>query len=158
MATPSRFSELCADLLCAGVAVRFTASGPSMAPTIRDGEVVTVEPARPHELVAGDVVLYAGRRGLTAHRVVSRLRGPEPAFLARGDAPGSTEELVRGGQMLGRVRKVEGRGRAAEVAPRPWTARIALGLGVRAVMRRLRLLGAWEPAGPDVDRMSGNGS
>jgi hypothetical protein len=146
MATPTRFTELCADLLCTGVAVRFTARGPSMAPTIRDGEVVTVEPVRPHDVAAGDVVFYAGRRGLTAHRVVSRLRGPEPAFLARGDAPGSTEELVLGGQVLGRVRQVERRGRATDVAPRPWAARIALGLGVRAALRRLaaraRRLGA----------------
>jgi hypothetical protein len=158
MTSPIRFDELCAELLCAGIAVRFTARGPSMAPTIRDGEVVTMEPVRPNEVAAGDVVLYAGRRGLTAHRVLEALQGREPAFRARGDAPGSTEELVHGGRLLGRVREVERRGRAMDVAPRPWAARIALGLGIRAVLRQLatRARRLWAAGGPDVDKLSGN--
>ena len=158
MTSPIRFDELCAELLCAGVAVRFTARGPSMVPAIRDGEVVTVEPTRPRDVAFGDVVLYASRRGLTAHRVVGTLQGPEPAFRARGDAPGSTEELVRGEQLLGRVRQVERRGRATDVAPRPWTARIALRLGIRAVLRQLatRARRLWAAGGSDVDRLSGN--
>ena len=159
MTSPVRFDELCADILCAGIAVRFTARGSSMAPTIRDGEVVTVEPVGPRDGDTGDVVLYASRRGLTAHRVVGKRQGPEPAFLARGDAPGSAEEPLHGEQMLGRVQQVERNGRVTDVAPRPWTRRVALGLGVRAALRRLAGRALHRTArGPVVDRLSGNRS
>jgi signal peptidase len=107
------FSSLCADLLRDGTAVRFTATGSSMWPTIRDGDVITVVPARASELAVGDVVLYETPRGLTAHRVIRRVQDAGESLRVRGDTPGSTDEVVGRRQLLGRVGAVErdGRGR-----------------------------------------------
>ncbi len=107
------FGEICADLLRAGHAVRFTATGGSMAPTIRAGDVLTIRPLDPRDLRAGDVAFYETARGLTAHRIVERLPGTPSTFRAQGDAPGSEEEVVAERQLLGRVVKAERRSRLA---------------------------------------------
>ncbi len=102
MPSHGTFATLCAELLRSGRRVRFRASGASMAPVLRDGDVVTVAPVRPEDVAPGDVLLYAAPRGLTAHRVTGRL--PDGAgFRARGDAPGSDEEHVAPDQVLGRL-------------------------------------------------------
>jgi hypothetical protein len=97
-----------------------------MSPAIRDGDVVTVAPVGLQAIRRGDVLLYANERGLTAHRVIGRLRGPEVAFRVRGDAVGSPAERVAAGRVLGRVEVVERHGREHPVggAPSP-LARLA---------------------------------
>jgi hypothetical protein len=57
------FAELTTDLLRQGCAVRFTATGGSMAPTVRDGETVRCEPVDPARVRPGDIVLYRLRPG-----------------------------------------------------------------------------------------------
>jgi len=132
-----RFTELCVELLNAGVPVRFTATGPSMAPTIHDGDVITVAPARVDEIEAGDVTLYAAPRGLTAHRVVARTGGPTPAFVTRGDAPGSEDALVAGKTLLGRVLRVERRRfRVSDLRLTRWMARVSFVRGWCEAVRR----------------------
>jgi len=75
-----------------------------MHPTIRDGEIITVEPAAPERLKWGEIVLYRVGEALLAHRVVGLRRGNRyPQFLVRGDAPGARDEGVTAGQILGRV-------------------------------------------------------
>lgn len=112
MSTRRAFASLCTDLLQAGQPVCFRASGSSMAPTLRDGDLVTVAPVRVAEVRSGDVLLYATARGLTAHRVLQRLPGGSTtSFRTRGDAPGSAEEQIEAGQVLGRVEAVRRNGR-----------------------------------------------
>jgi hypothetical protein len=137
------FSELCVDLLRAGLPVRFTATGPSMAPTIRDGDVITVAPARAEEIAAGEIALYAAPRGLTAHRVVARIEGSSPAFEARGDARGSLGAPVDGGKLLGRVLRVERRRslRASDLALLRWIAGTSFGRCLRKARARLKRSG-----------------
>ncbi len=113
MAAAPPFSPLCADLLRAGQTVRFAATGTSMAPAIRDGDVLTVEPVPASQVRLDDVVLYLAPRGLTAHRVVGTLAGA--AFEACGDAPGSPVERVPEAAVLGRVTRVERRPRSFAV-------------------------------------------
>jgi hypothetical protein len=107
VASGSRFSALCVDLLQAGIAVRFTATGPSMAPTIRDGDVITVAPLQSREIADGEVVLYRNARGLTAHTVTGRINAPAEAFCVRGASSGSGAEAVARAQILGRLTTVE---------------------------------------------------
>ncbi len=132
------FRELCADLLRAGHAVRFTAAGTSMNPSIRAGDILVVGPATVGHVRTGDVVLYQAPRGLTAHRVVGL--GEQPGVLrCRGDAPGSEDEAVTAEQLLGRVDDVE-RPRLTGSADRRRSARFVAWLlaRARAVDRRLR--------------------
>ncbi len=125
---------MCVDLLRAGQTVRFTATGTSMTPAIRHGDVLTVVPVPATELRPDDVVLYLSARGLTAHRVVRRLSAAPAAFEARADAPGSPLERVPEAAVLGRVTRVER-------TPRTFTARLAAAgeRGVRLTARLVRL-------------------
>ena len=124
------FGDLCLALLREGHSVRFRAAGLSMAPSIEDGDVITVAP--PTTAVRrGDVLLYLSGGRLTAHRVIGRVRGGEPLLRMRGDAPGWEEERVRLDAILGRVESVEREGLL--VPARGPVARYAAGLA-----RRLR--------------------
>jgi hypothetical protein len=107
MSSALRFSALCADLLQAGIAVRFTATGPSMAPTIRDGDVVTVVPLDSRRVAEGEIVLYRNARGLTAHRVTATLGGPGEVCRVQGASAGSEAERVGRVQIFGRLTAVE---------------------------------------------------
>ena len=141
MLRPPRFSDVCAALLRGGTPVRFAATGSSMSPAIRDGDVITVEPVRAEAVAVGDVVLYAGARGLIAHRVLEARRAGDKAFLARGDARGSTGERVGADQLLGRVASVE------RPAGRPILRQLA-----RAARRWTRGARRILDARPDQDR------
>lgn len=64
------FDQLISGLLRDGYSVRFVATGDSMYPSIRSGDMLEVEPAAASDLRAGDVVLTRAPRGLTAHRII----------------------------------------------------------------------------------------
>jgi hypothetical protein len=130
------FGEVCLALLREGQSVRFRAAGLSMAPSIRDGDVITVAPLTA-AVRRGDVLLYRAGGRLTAHRVIARGRGGDALFRVRGDAPGWEEERVAWGDVLGRVVEVERDGR--KVAPRGALARRVDSLA-RRVGKRLRRL------------------
>lgn len=126
------FSSLCADLLQSGQPVSFRASGSSMVPTLRAGDLVTVVPVGVADIRPGDVLLYATARGLTAHRVLRTLPGDSHrTFRTRGDAPGSTEEQVEASQVLGRVESLRRNGRDRRLRRR-------LALPLLTITRRLR--------------------
>ncbi len=112
------FRPLCADLLAAGRTVRFLATGTSMYPAIQDGDWVTVEPLRPEPLKRGDVVLYRGERGITAHRVTGSAmdRGALATLFVRADNGGAPAEHVDPGRVLGRVVSVERGARRSDPA------------------------------------------
>lgn len=122
--------------------VRFTATGASMAPAIRAGDVLRVEPVAPTAVRLGDVVLYASLRGLTAHRVVEA-SDSAGMLRCRGDARGSELESVRTQEVLGRVTGVE--------AGETWRALPLLRLGLRLLglgARSRALLPEAKPANP----------
>ncbi len=144
------FAELSAEVLGASASIRFRAHGSSMSPFIREGDILTVDPAHPRELVRGDVVLYrsAGGRAV-AHRLLGRRGG---RLLIRGDADAGECERVRPEKILGIVVQVERGGRklppnslirrttALLWAATPTAARrVVLGIGRR--LRGSRLTG-----------------
>ncbi len=130
--------DLTTELLSRGTTVRFRPSGRSMYPSIREGELVTVEPVLASEVTLGDIVLYRSERGLIAHRVVQVTRpqaqsSPNRAaglslrassspdakvFRLQGDASLSCDEPVGAHQILGRVIGVERDGRSVALASR----------------------------------------
>ena len=130
--------DLTTELLSQGATVRFRPSGRSMYPSIREGEVITVEPVQISDVKLADIVLYRSQRGLIAHRVIQVSRsqaelnayraagfslrassGPDEwVFRLRGDASLSCDEPVEAEQILGRVIGVERNGRSITLATR----------------------------------------
>lgn len=110
--------ELLQAVLARGAPFRFRASGPSMFPFIRDGDVVTVAPlqgTRPHW---GEVVacIRPGQDRLVIHRVVGR-RGN--SYLVKGDAASGVDGLVQELDILGRVIRIERRGAEVRIGLGP---------------------------------------
>lgn len=109
--------DLLQAVLDKGASFRFRAKGYSMTPFVRDGDVVTVAPPAGRSPAFGDVAAFlrpdTGK--LVVHRVIGRRGG---AFLMRGDSTEETDGYVPAVQVLGRVIRVERRGK-----------RVRLGLG-----------------------------
>jgi signal peptidase I len=76
-----------------------------MHPTIRHGDVITVEPVAPSRLKKGDIVLYRLHTGFIAHRIVTikERDGFGLTFLLRGDASTTCDTPVEPEQILGKV-------------------------------------------------------
>jgi len=147
-------ADLCEELLRQGKSVRFHAPGRSMYPTIRESELITVEPIEPPCVKVGDIVLYRHDRSVVAHRVV-RINSSEPetppscmldsrhlslvtrhSFVTRDDTWGKQNALVEGEQILGKVVRVERNGR--EISP--YTRKAKLRLLIHTLGSRLERL------------------
>lgn len=75
--------------------------GNSMEPTLQVGEEIVVEATRRPRI--GDVILYRGRSGLVAHRVI--LAAPwAQHFVHAGDRPGSKALVANRNAVIGRAR------------------------------------------------------
>ena len=121
------FPDITAELLEGGHSIRFQAPGRSMHPTIRDGETITVEPVTPSGVKVGDILLYRGKSGVIAHRVVQIERenthapagssslSPHHSFLLRGDASFNCDYPVKPEQILGKVVSVERDGKSIDL-------------------------------------------
>ena len=114
--------HLTTELLSQGTTVRFRPSGRSMYPSIREGELVTVEPVVASDVTLGDIVLYRSERGLIAHRVVgsspTQSSVLSPHYCLQGDASLCCDQPVEAHQILGRVIGVERNGRSIALASR----------------------------------------
>ena len=119
------FTDVTTGLLRQGYGVRFYAKGWSMYPTIKDGEMITVEPVVPSQVRRGDILLYHNGKGMIAHRVVriarkKALLNPQDSvlgtvFILRGDASSTCDEPVEADQVLGKVVSVEQNGRLIDL-------------------------------------------
>ena len=129
------FNDSIAELLRDGYSVRFCASGNSMQPAIKDGEVITIKPVIPSQVKRGVIVLYRNHNGVIAHRVVAvnqvniqpsaigeqetcgtSILDPQSSslrtfFMLRGDASSNFNESVEASHVLGKVVSVERAGR-----------------------------------------------
>jgi hypothetical protein len=114
------FADLASFHLDAGQTVRFQASGQSMWPFIRDGDVVTVAPLGSAEARLGELIFYrAPGGGLRLHRLI-RKRRDGLVFLPKGDAARWLNEgWLDGTQILGRVTAVERCGRMIPIGGWP---------------------------------------
>ncbi len=99
------FAYLSGDLLSLGLGVRFRVPGTSMHPTIRHGDLITVEPVSPANLERGDIILYRLQDSFIAHRIVSieERNGCGLTLILRGDAAVSDDSPVKPEQVLGKV-------------------------------------------------------
>ncbi len=110
--------DLTTELLSRGNTVRFRPSGRSMYPSIREGELIPVEPVRASDVKLADIVLYRSERGPIAHRVVEIASRDSRVFRLQGDASLSCDQPVEAHRILGRVVGVQRSGRSVALASR----------------------------------------
>ncbi len=124
--------DLMRAVLARGAPFRFCARGWSMAPFIRDGDVITVSPLQNGLPGVGDVIAFARPEtgNLVVHRVVAR-RGTDS--LVQGDSmPEYTDGMIPAENLLGRVTRVERDGREVLLGLGPersviaWLSRVGL--------------------------------
>jgi hypothetical protein len=98
-------SELVEHLLSTGVRVRLAVGGRSMAPRLRDGDVVIIEPLADTAVRFGELLLFRDAGGaLVLHRVLRRWRGH---LQTGGDASIRLDPAITREQVLGRVSRIE---------------------------------------------------
>jgi hypothetical protein len=109
--------ELLRAVLDKGKPFRFEATGGSMSPFVRDGDVITVSPLSDSSPRLGDVVAFIRPEDgkLVVHRVVGERDG---FYLIRGDSASNCADVIPRANILGRVSRVERNGK-----------RVYLGLG-----------------------------
>lgn len=114
----NEFEPTLREVLSAGHAARFRASGDSMYPAIRSGDYLHIVPCDASKLRIGDIILARTERGLTAHRIV-RIRVAEGSlqFTMRGDNALRCDRLVAAEAVLGVVESVENGGNARQTPP-----------------------------------------
>ena len=130
------FGDLSGELFRLGLGVRFRAPGTSMHPTIRHGDVITVEPVEPSNLKRGDIILYRLQNDFIAHRLVNieKRNGCGLIFFLRGDASTTCDAPVKSEQVLGKVVRVERGNRRLD----PYSRRVRLWSMVYPWLARLR--------------------
>lgn len=126
-----------------GVSLRMSMLGYSMEPLIRSGDVLTVAPMPDREPRLGEVIAFVGTHGarLYVHRVVERAAS---GWLMRGDNSSHADGVFSREAMVGRVVRVERRGRlvdaglngTASVFPRRGAMQRAL-VSMQVASRRL---------------------
>jgi len=143
---------LVAGLLRDGTGVRLGVTGHSMAPFVRTGDVLTIEPLRGRRLSRGDVVLSAPDRRLVAHRIVGWRGG---RLRLRGDVAPAEDAALAPADVLGVVTRVERGGRKVRLGPRSVRAAIAWlsrsGLLHALARTRERLRGHGSSRSPHMD-------
>jgi len=93
-----------------GASLRFQASGCSMFPFIKNGDVLTVSPLDSASLRRGDVVAFSRPETgkLVVHRIVGKRDG---LFLIKGDNAPEADGLVAKAGIAGLVTRVERNGK-----------------------------------------------
>lgn len=117
--------EFLRAVLARGVPLRFKARGFSMSPFIQDGDVLTVAPHPGRRPRSGEVVAFCHPQTgkLLVHRVLARRGG---GYLLRGDNTPEADGLIPAVHVLGRVARVERRGRRVRLGQGPERRLIAL--------------------------------
>jgi signal peptidase I len=128
--------DLSTELLGRGKRVRFRAPGRSMYPTIRENEVIIVEPVEPRHVKVGDIILFRSEESVVAHRVmrIERGKGDTLSFILREDTWGTLDAPVEAEQILGKVVSVERAGRNID----PYSTRAKVRLLVHTIASRLK--------------------
>ncbi len=104
------FLALAGAVLGRGFSLRFQAKGSSMAPFIRDGDVLTLAPKGGKPPRRGDIVAFVNPSDgkLAVHRIIAFRRGEATI---KGDNVPAPDGTFPEGSILGFVRRVERDGR-----------------------------------------------
>jgi signal peptidase I len=99
--------ELAAQVLRSFGQLRLEVTGLSMLPSIWPGDVLFIERSEMREIASGEILLFARRGKLVAHRMLCKTGAGDSAYvITRGDGLLSADEPVSSVELLGRVRYV----------------------------------------------------
>ena len=100
---------LSAELLNSGTPLRLQVQGASMAPFIRDGDTLTIEPVDFKRVSVGDIILFKSLQGnLVIHRVIRKKPSSNVLqFLVQGDRAAHDDGWITGEQVYGKVTTIE---------------------------------------------------
>lgn len=114
------FRVLATNVLRNANGLRFQARGGSMAPFIRNGDILLIQPV--NKVRRGDVILcHLGNGRVLAHRVVKVIRDcGQAALLIQGDALQYPDGVISLKSVLGRVAAVERGGRRIVLDAGSW--------------------------------------
>ena len=101
----SNSREIIESLLHQQTAVTFQVHGPSMNPTIRDGDRLRVRPLNPEPPPRGSIVLYRYGGRLVVHRLLAREKQTGRCLLA-ADAALEGDAWIPAGDILGLAESV----------------------------------------------------
>jgi signal peptidase I len=105
--------ELAAELLGRLGEMRFVARGGSMLPTIYPGDCLTIKSIAWGEVRQGEIVLCQRNRTFVVHRVADIIEiEAAKLYVLRGDALTANDAPVPLNEILGRVDRVERRGKS----------------------------------------------
>jgi len=105
----SESTELFAELLQSGAAVRIQVTGSSMRPIIDSGDMVLIRRVSASNLHRGDIVWFINTDGkVIAHRILSKhYRTGKIYFHTKGDAQVEYDPWTPAEKILGKIYKVE---------------------------------------------------
>lgn len=132
--------DLMLQVFSRGACFHFRAKGLSMAPFIKDGDWITVQPLKAERSLLGKIVAYIqpGRGDLVVHRVI-RHQGGE--YLIQGDNHSGEPDRLNGCEaILGSVIAIKRQGREIKFGLGPERYLIALLGQARLLPRILQLL------------------
>ena len=115
-------SELLQAFLDRGLPLRFRVKGYSMAPFIKNGDVITVSPLKLTSLRTGHIVAYSDpeTKKVRVHRVIKTMGNH---FMVKGDNTPVIDGILPQKNILGYVSQVERQGK-----------RVFLGLGIERLL------------------------
>lgn len=100
--------ELRKEAILQGYAVQTIASGYSMFPYLRKGDILTVQPIPMAKIKRGDIVVFESGEKWIAHRVIKIRNSAEGLeFLLRGDTCVAFDPIVNEGNYVGVVSTCE---------------------------------------------------
>jgi signal peptidase len=93
------------EIIAQGRSVQIIASGYSMFPFLRKGDLLTVEPVSMDKIKPGDVVVFESEEKWIAHRVIRILNHKnEIQFLLRGDTNFQFDEEINQKNYIGQIK------------------------------------------------------
>lgn len=111
-------ADLMRDVLQKDADFRFRATGFSMSPFIKDGDVITVSPSHPADLRTGDIVAFtqAPNDRLVVHRIIWTGAG---YFCIKGDNTKPQDSSVPAYRILGRITGIDRNGKSVRLGLGP---------------------------------------
>jgi signal peptidase I len=104
------FPELFRDILERGLSLRIKATGKSMSPFLRGGEIITIKKVPFSSLRRGDLILFVSGAGqILLHRIIGKKRLDDGSFVFRtkGDASMTFDEPAAEERILGKACSIE---------------------------------------------------
>jgi signal peptidase I len=103
--------DVASGLLGEGKTIRIEASGYSMYPSIRPGNIIHIKAiSEPEKVDVGDIIAWQREKDMVVHRLVHRYRHDDDChYITRGDSAISSDKPVSFNDVAGKVVLIENR-------------------------------------------------